>query len=81
MGFAPGADGHSFILNLQTPDGAAQLVSVNLPGGDLTTLTNDLAMYFGASRVGDAVATSRFERRSSLWVADAGVQNTRQIGR
>ena len=81
MGFAPGTDGHSFILNLQTPDGAAQLVSVRLPAGDLTKVTNDLTMYFGASRAGDAIATSRFERQSSLWVSDAAGQGARQIGR
>src|SRR4029077_3619125 len=42
---------------------------------------NDLAMYFGASRVGDAIATSRYERRSSLWVAEASGQNAHQVVR
>jgi Tol biopolymer transport system component len=81
MGFALGPNGRSFILNLQTPGGPAELVRVTLPAGELTRLTNDLAMYFGAGRVGEAIVTSRYEQRTSLWVADAAGQGARQIGR
>jgi serine/threonine protein kinase len=80
-GFALGASGKSFILNLQGSTGPAELWRLTLPGGELTRLTNDLAMYFDASRAGDAIVTSRYERRSSLWLADAAGHGARQIGR
>ncbi len=81
MGFALGPDGRSFILNLQTPTRPAELLRLSLPRGELTRLTNDLAMYFGASRAGDTVVTTRYERRTSFWVMDAAGRGARQVGR
>ncbi len=58
-----------------------QVVRLDLREGTLTKLTNDLASYGGIALAGDAVVTTRYERRSSFWIADATGRGERPIGR
>jgi serine/threonine protein kinase len=80
MGIALSHDG-SFILEDATePMGPQQLLSVRVPDGKTTRLTNDLNEYAGASVAGDLVVAARQETRAGLWLADESGNNARQIG-
>jgi hypothetical protein len=59
---------------------APQVVRLDLRDGTMTKLTNDLASYGGIALAGDAVVTTRYESRSSFWIADATGRGERQIG-
>jgi eukaryotic-like serine/threonine-protein kinase len=80
MGIALAHDG-SFILEDATePMGPQQLLSIRVPDGQTTRLTNDLNEYAGASVAGDVIVAARQETRAGLWLADAHGDNAREVG-
>lgn len=80
-GLAFASDPRWIIATLSETEGAPpQVVRVDRRDGTVTKLTNDLAAYGGLVRAGDAVVTTRYESRSSLWIADATGRGARQIG-
>jgi Tol biopolymer transport system component len=80
QGMILGRDGRSVTIN-HAESGPKQVVTLGLQTGEMTRLTNDLAMYGGVSAAGDAVVTTRYQTNSGIWVTDSAGQNARQIGR
>jgi serine/threonine protein kinase/Tol biopolymer transport system component len=75
------ADGHSFIASLPAGEmEPQQLLRIQVPGGRITKLTNDLNQYGGASLAGETLVTTRWQTRSGLWTADADGNSARAIG-
>jgi serine/threonine protein kinase len=58
-----------------------QLWRFSYPGGELSRLTNDLISYRNISLTADrrSLATTRSERRTSIWVADASGRNATEV--
>jgi Tol biopolymer transport system component len=74
-------DGRAFVLNMQTdPSGPAQVVRLQMSNGTITKLTSDRVTYAGVSIAGDAIASSRAESRSTLWVSEPDGKRARQVG-
>jgi serine/threonine protein kinase len=80
MGIARARDGSFIFEDAIEAGGPQQLLSVHVPDGQTTTLTNDLNEYAGASVAGDVVVAARQETRASLWLLDQNGDNPRQIG-
>ncbi len=75
------ADGHSFIASMPASESEPpQVVRIQVPGGRIARLTNDLNQYAGVSLAGATLVTARWQTRSGLWAMDADGSGARAIG-